>query len=52
MNDNIFYFTLWLLKTTCGGNTNKLVVLRNKLVEFARSPETKKVLIDWYDQKF
>lgn len=52
LNDSIFYFTLWLLKTTPKESTNKLVVLRNKLVEFATSPEAKKVLVDWYDEKF
>lgn len=35
MNNNLFYFILWLLKTTSKEQTNRLVVLRNKLVDFA-----------------
>lgn len=52
LNNSIFYFTLWLIKTASKENANRLVVLRNKLVEFAGSPETKKVLVDWYEGKF
>jgi aminopeptidase N len=52
LNDCVFYFTLWLLKTAPKENANRLVVLRNKLVEFASSQEAKKVLVDWYNESF
>jgi len=52
MNDNIFNFTLQLIKSTSADNANRLVVLRNKLVEFATTPTSKKVLIDWYNENF
>lgn len=52
MNDSVFYFTLWLLKTTPPHKANRLVVLRNKLILYAHTAETKKVVVQWWHDRF
>jgi hypothetical protein len=52
MNTNVFYFILWLLKTTPKEKENRLVVLRNKLVDYATAKETKKIVVQWWADKF
>jgi len=52
MNISLFYYILWLIKTTSQTKANRIIVLKNKLSGFADSQECKKVLVDWWGEKF
>lgn len=52
MNTNLFYFILWLIKITPDKQANRIVVLKNKLGSFADSQESKRILVDWWAERF
>lgn len=51
LNEQLFNFTYNLLVQISEDKQNRIVILKNKLVSFARTAKTKHILLDWSNGK-
>lgn len=52
LSNRVFVHILDLIQTTAADQANRLVILKNKLTNFASNDESKKILLKWWSEEF